>query len=257
MNFGRFITLLILFSAGLYQAQGFELKISYTIENYAPFYYQEGGETKGIYPQVLKAATANLGWTIKEVRCPWIRCLKSLEMGDVHALAFIGKSKEREAFAYFDEAAIVHHDRINLLTLKKNTFEFKGFQRKKGATEFIDFPSRFVYIVKQLGFNYGQLDEIKSLKPVYVAKTKQLIAMIVADHIKLGVIYESDYLETVKDKSSFALIQPPVHEAPYYFGFSKKSFPKARLKQFVEQMRKIKESGDFAKIHKDFGRQSP
>lgn len=73
-----------------------------------PYYYTEGvAEPRGLSLDLLKPAIRQLGFDIQVVPCPFPRCLKMAEQGEIDVVAGLIKSPAREQYLYFIQPAMM------------------------------------------------------------------------------------------------------------------------------------------------------
>ncbi len=73
-----------------------------------PYYYTEGvAEPHGLSLDLLKPAARQLGYEIQVVTCPFPRCLKMAEQGEIDIVAGLIKSPAREQFLHFMQPAMM------------------------------------------------------------------------------------------------------------------------------------------------------
>jgi polar amino acid transport system substrate-binding protein len=74
-----------------------------------PYYFTEDGvEPHGLSLDLLKPAARQLGLRIEVVTCPFPRCLKLAEQGDVDIVAGLIKTTEREQYLHFVQPAMMN-----------------------------------------------------------------------------------------------------------------------------------------------------
>lgn len=73
-----------------------------------PYYYTEGvSEPHGLSLDLLKPAARHLGYEIQVIACPFPRCLKMAEQGELDIVAGLIKSPAREQYLYFIQPAMM------------------------------------------------------------------------------------------------------------------------------------------------------
>lgn len=73
-----------------------------------PYYFTENiAEPRGLSLDLIKPAARQLGFQIQVITCPFARCLKMAEHGEVDIVAGLIKSPSREQYLYFMEPAMM------------------------------------------------------------------------------------------------------------------------------------------------------
>lgn len=114
-----------------------------TLDDFAPFSWNEGGEAKGIDVYVVKELCQRLNVNCDIVFRPWKRVMAEVQSGESDGGFGAFKTKEREAFAHFLQYP-VHYSTFKIFVKKGHEFLFENIEDLYGKT-----------ISKNRGFNIG------------------------------------------------------------------------------------------------------
>lgn len=169
-------------------AQAEPYNVSIGIDHAPPYHWiDSNGQAQGTMVAVMRKLVSNSGGSAKFVSCPWARCLKLTETGQVDMLFGVVKTAERAAFLHFVEPEIINtkvkfvfyqlpgappiHSYDQLYRLKVGVLRggsyFSEFDtdRKLQKVEFVDLTSAVVSLQK------GRIDAL--IQPAYVALPTQ------------------------------------------------------------------------------------
>lgn len=105
-------TLLLLTLSGLQnpaiaQVERYVLRIG--IDHAPPYHWIDAnGEAKGSMVAAMRQLVSKSGGTAEFVSCPWARCLKLAETGQVDMLFGVSKTPKRQAFLHFVEPEMIN-----------------------------------------------------------------------------------------------------------------------------------------------------
>jgi len=115
-----------------------------TLDNFAPFTWQEGKEAKGIDVDILKELCKRIHVNCKISFMPWKRVMYYTETGKKDGGFAAFKTSEREAFGHFLELPF-HYSKYNIFVLKGQEFPFEKIEDLRGKL-----------LGKNSGFNLGE-----------------------------------------------------------------------------------------------------
>jgi polar amino acid transport system substrate-binding protein len=103
---------LLLALAGLLNsalAQTEPYAVSIGIDQAPPYHWIDAnGQAQGTMVAIMRQLVSNSGGTAKFLSCPWARCLKLTETGQVDMLFGVSKTAERAAFLHFVEPEMIN-----------------------------------------------------------------------------------------------------------------------------------------------------
>ncbi len=83
--------------------------VSIGIDHAPPYHWIDAnGQAQGTMVAIMRQLVSNSGGAAKFVSCPWARCLKLTETGQVDMLFGVSKTAERAAFLHFVEPAMIN-----------------------------------------------------------------------------------------------------------------------------------------------------
>lgn len=96
-----------LMKPALAQAEPYDVSIG--IDHAPPYHWIDAnGQAQGTMVAIMRQLVSNSGGTAKFVSCPWARCLKLTETGQVDMLFGVSKTAERAAFLHFVEPEMIN-----------------------------------------------------------------------------------------------------------------------------------------------------
>ena len=85
-----------------------------------PREYMVNGKLEGLHQNIVSNTAKQLDLTVEYQALPWKRAIKALELGEVDALMYLGKTSEREQFAHFHQGNILSSANFRPVILLKN-----------------------------------------------------------------------------------------------------------------------------------------
>ncbi len=107
LNAVLLLALACLVNPALAQAERYDVSIG--IDQAPPYHWIDAkGQAQGTMIAVMRQLVTNSGGTAKFVSCPWARCLKLTETGQLDMLFGVSKTAERAAFLHFVEPEMIN-----------------------------------------------------------------------------------------------------------------------------------------------------
>ncbi|HYD78655.1 MAG TPA: transporter substrate-binding domain-containing protein [Paucimonas sp.] len=107
-------------------AESISLSIAMEEADNRPFEYVDAqGRLTGFHVELVRAVAAELGWEVQFQRYAWKRAQALLEAGQVDAVTYIGKTPERERYAWFLPENMLHVMRVGLYVRKERAAEIR------------------------------------------------------------------------------------------------------------------------------------
>ncbi len=210
-------------------------------------YIGDNKEPTGIAVDVVKTIINSLGHTVTVKIYPWARALKMTETGKADAIFTAYKNPERETFLDYSKSVIVHQT-VYFYRKKGSSINYDGDLKKLR-------PYR-IGVVSTI--SYGKkFDEAKSMLQLdRVNKLEQNIKKLMIGRIDLTLsnAYVGDYeLKKMSLQDQIEKIPTQIQSIPSYIAFSKVKKLTALRNQFDIELEKMKQSGEYAKILKQYG----
>lgn len=198
---------------------------------------------------LIEAAAARMHIQVVFKTYPWLRAINMLKKGEADAISYLGKSAEREDFAYFEEG--------NRLAFVQN-----GFFTLKHT----DPPITYSGNMKQLepytiGFirgrrSYPDFDQATFLtKDENARDEEQLLNMLLAKRFEVAMapIARVKYIaKQMKIDNQLVYLQPVASTIPTYLAFAKAKGHGPLAKEFAQAMATVKQSHQFQDILKKY-----
>lgn len=216
---------------------------------FPPHEMLQKGQLTGANIDLIEAAAARMHIKVVFETYPWLRAINMLKKGQADAISYIGKSAEREAFAYFEEG--------NRLAFVQN-----GFFTLKHT----DPPIHYSGDMKQLepysiGFirgrrSYPDFDQATFLtKDENARDEEQLLNMLLVKRFEVGMapIARVKYIaKQMKIDNQLVYLQPFTSTIPTYLAFAKVKGHGPLAKEFAQAMAAVKKSHQFQDILKKY-----
>lgn len=217
--------------------------VAIACEIFPPFSYQEDGQVKGIFIDLVREAFRRSGTPITITAYPWARAIAMLENGETDALCTIYKSAQRETFADFSQAVVP--DIQSLFVRREAEFRFDGsLESLRGRT-----------IGTVEGYSYGETFDEAFKNGTLRSEPVNLIDRNVEKLLdgRIDMFVEGKYvaLYTMKKMGVAERVrelEPDVRRTQLYLAFSKKRNRVALLTQFNEALDSMKKDGTYQKI---------
>jgi polar amino acid transport system substrate-binding protein len=224
-----------------------ETLVIYGDEAYPPVIHLRDGKAAGILPAVLSRLQALTGDTYELRLTPWKR---AYEMASLGQGGVIGVSLTQERSKLFDFSKPIYNDDIQIVTIKKQAFDFQRLEDLKGKT-----------IGGIHGASYGDAVDKAIAGGLFtvdrdvgqVGRLRKLLAgRLDAAFIGNGaagfeaVIESSDELRADRDK--LLVLPVPLAKDPLHLAFAKSMGKQPALKRFNTALDKLAKSGELKSI---------
>ncbi|NMM39976.1 substrate-binding periplasmic protein [Pseudoalteromonas arctica] len=207
----------------------------------------EQGQIEGLGADIVGEICLRLGCQIKIDILPFKRALKMVELGK--ADAFIGpyKSKVREQYMVYSEAAFYQD---SLVFYVKNSNEFQWYNNLETLKELSVGLTR--------GWNYGDdFEQYKSqLKVSEVGTMEASFLQLIHDRVDIIVTHPRAAQPVIKQlrlADQVKQLQPPLIINKGYFGFSKKRNLNDFITSFDKELNNMMANGEVKKMSEKYG----
>lgn len=202
------------------------------LDAWPPFRIIDEDKVSGIDHQLWLQLSKQLGFKVQYVSCPWKRCLKMMENGQVDAMSGLAWRKERAKYINYSDSYYQCATRF---------YVNKGDEQR--ITSHKDLTPLMIGIVRGSAY-YQQFDEDNSLQRHAAAQEAVLPELLIKHRIDtfIGTDCQADY--ELKLRGLFPIIGKadfqPGNEVKLYVGLSKASSwstQRARFDLAMEQLR--------------------
>jgi polar amino acid transport system substrate-binding protein len=224
---------------------------------YTPYIFKDGGENKGLYVEILEAASARMeGYKIEFLMLPWRRALTDIENGD--ALAITPPYKRLEARPWIDPYSEPFSTESVVVVCNKNTADtLQGASYPKG------------YAGKVFGMNtsfeiggdeFQAMAKSGAITLKYSKTTETLVKKLNAGRLDCYINDSGAIKASVKSEGidrSNIVEMATVSTEPVYVGFSKVGWSKyPYAADFMEKLntaiKALRDSGEIDTIAKNY-----
>ncbi|WP_369601361.1 transporter substrate-binding domain-containing protein [Hahella sp. SMD15-11] len=203
-------------------------------------YVNEQGVLTGLDIELMQAVFDAMGCEIRFQQLPWKRQLLHLQRGELDVVSSASRTAEREAFGRY--SIPLRTERVVLLTQRNTLWQGKV----RSLSDLQHLPMR---LVGTIGYFYG--DDFEALRPELLAQNRlmlvssdqlayQMLLNARADAMLADPVSAAAALQLMGETGSVQVLAP-VHEAPTYALFSRKSVSRDFVEQFnltVEQLQR-------------------
>ncbi|OEU65336.1 MAG: ABC transporter substrate-binding protein [Desulfovibrio sp. S3730MH75] len=222
-------------------------KITFATQDFPPFSYLEKGEVQGPGVEIINIICNKMETKYELLLLPWRRAQAMAKKGIVQALFFIGKNKQRESWLEFSEPIV--------------QAEYGFFEC---TTRPINYKNIYSLRGKRIGV-YGPSNTSNELKKIENKLQHRMTIDVTPDDIAPFRKLSKCRVDGVYSNKAvgFAMIQKlgldniqftgVNKKLSYYIGFSKQHTPPEFIKEFNNNLCKIKKSGELKKILEKYG----
>ncbi len=209
-----------------------------------PKFYNEKGQPKGIFIDMLRYIEKEIGYTFHIKLYPWKRAY-------MHALnaegGIIGLSKTNERLRIFDYSDIMYYDEIMIVVIKGKEFHYENINDLKGKK--VGYVRGATY-----GDEFNQALRSRLFIPVEDENHVQRLRKLLYGRIEVALVapgkagvfnYIQSDPELKKEEHQFVVLSKPLKRDPNYLGISKKMKMTGFLLQFNKALKKGYETGAF------------
>ena len=206
---------------------------------YPPFTIINGNTVHGIDMEIIHKLAKELGHTIKLVPCPWKRCLKMMEQGEIDLLASVLFKQEREKYMAYIKPQYIHVSHV-FYTKKGSPIKIKKYN---------DLHS--LIIGRELGaVNFEPFDSDPKINKVDLINNDQMLKLLLLGRVD-AVVGEGTMLSYVANKNGLSnkiTLQSFKKIGRHsYFTLSRKSRHIDKENAFNLAMKKLSKNGQLQK----------
>ncbi len=216
---------------------------------YPPFDMVIEKKLTGFHIDLINAVAQKLQIKVSFKEFPWQRAVAMLKNGDLDAITFMSKNKEREQFGYFFEGNILslHQDGFFVPKERAQKIEFSG--------DLKHLQSYTIGVIN--GYSYGQtFDNATYLYKDDGAKTEeQLIRKLLGGRFDIGIagVARTSYIAKQIGIENIEFIKPYLPGLPQYIVFSKKKNLEQLAKQFAKAAKSFKKTTAYRELERKYG----
>lgn len=232
-----------------FELRGEDLKLS--IYHYPPFVIaaEKDDQISGIDVDVVREIAGRMNLGVAFYRCPWVRCLKSMEGGIVHVLTNALKNPDREKYMLYPDKAFVTDSDLPIV------FYF----RKGNGNAVRKYENLYNYTIgcERGALYFDQFDNDTKLKKHPLPSYKQLFQMVKAGRIDgvIGYKYTLDYIifeMGLRGEFEETLYRYPIDHIEAFITVSKNSPLASRFAEFNKIHSQLLEEGFLDRIKKEY-----
>ncbi len=215
--------------------QANEKVIRFAVEGYPPYSIIDNNLASGIDLEIVHKLARALEHKVVLVKCPWKRCLKLVELGQLDLLSTAMYTKQRAKYMEY----------IQPEYLQTSIVFFSKKQRNISIKEYEDLLT--FSLGRELGSaTFEPLQSDTRIKFKDYMKKKQLFELLLSERIDIlvGGRVALDYLAEKHGFTDKVTLQPYQYlGAKVYFTVSKKSLLIKHITSLNQAMKKLKEQG--------------
>jgi len=185
-----------------------------------PYYFTENvTEPRGLSLDLLRPAARQLGLQIEVVVCPFPRCLKLAQSGEVDIVAGLIRTKERETFLHFLQPAM-----MNFLS---SFAIYSKLDQPVEVRQVSDLTGHSVAVMREAAY-FPEFDNAEGINKVAVASEAVSLDMVNKGRVQFAITVEQTAAGSFQ---SAGLTEADLKRQPYhyeqnirgYLAFSRKS----------------------------------
>lgn len=215
-----------------------------------PYYFAENEQPPtGLAIDLLRPVLQQLGWQLQIVVCPFPRCLKLLERGEVDVMPGLLRNQERELFIHFVEPPMMSfHSSFVFYARPDNPTPLTNEQQLQGHS--IAVMRNAVYYS-----GFQQIPQLNKIPVVSEAKALEMVLQkrvdytIMVEETASGAFHTAGIAETELIKQPFSVASDILG----YFGFSKHSPNAKYLPQLEHAMSEQQKIGLYQRMWQRYG----
>lgn len=217
-----------------------ELRVAFSI--WEPFVIEDETGRHGIDMSILTELAHRMGKVLSLHPCPWRRCLKMLEDGDIDILSSFAFTPEREKFAFYIKPAYSRVSPVFYVRRGKNT----------RVTQYADLKTLAIGSVVDSRY-FEPFDSDTSLNKFEARSEMLLLRMLEANRVDtiVGSDANVDFeirrnnLDDIIEKAAFR----PDHHNDIHIAVSRNSPLMSQTDQISKIITDLREEGFIARIH--------
>ena len=206
--------------------------VAHGVGQFYPREYMVNGKLEGLHEKIVSNTAKKMGLTINYRALPWKRAIKALELGEIDALMYLGKTPQRQQFAYFHQGNMLSSANFRPMILLKNRSKI----RFDGSLESL----RNSRVAVGVDYYYGEpFDSAAFINkvPIESPSSALLANLLLLERIDV-IIYDINSLKA--DLSAdyvnkyFHAYQQIISSNHYYIAFSKRKRNAKFVKKFAQ-----------------------
>ncbi|WP_031481907.1 substrate-binding periplasmic protein [Maridesulfovibrio frigidus] len=219
----------------------------FATQDFPPFSYLVNGEVKGPGADIINSVCNKMSKKIELQLFAWQQAQDMAEKGEVQALFFVGKNKQRETWLDFSPPII--QVEYGFFECTYSPINYENIHSLQDLTVGAYGPSNTSIELKKIAQKLESRIDV-SIMPDDSALFKKL------SKSKVDAVYSNkDVGSAMIHKLALDNIQYAGTDKTlkYYIAFSKKHTPTAFVKEFNKALREMKKSGELKKILQEYG----
>lgn len=210
--------------------------------DYPPFEMTVQGRVGGLHGEMVEAAAARLGWSVRWRRLPWKRVLLELEQGRVDAASYVSPTPERERFAVFLDGNRLSTAELRLVALKGAVPDFDGDLQRFLASR---------KLIAMRGFKFGLplVDAAPKVEALNMADALRLLREGFSD---VAALNWNDFVGAYGDRpefQQFVPLKPALHSISAYLAFSRaRPESQQRAQRFAAALGEFRKTPEYAAL---------
>ncbi len=215
--------------------------------HYPPWVVVQKNKMSGVDVEIVKELAKRLNLKLTLSDCPWKRCLRMLEKGEIDIMSGLFKRTDREVYAHFIEPP--YRD--------KNITAFYTVKSKKHIIQKYDDLLNFTVGTTRGVAHFPRFDEDAKIQKILVTDMDQLFEMLSRNHLDVIIGDEPtyDYFRITKgyskttEKTDYKFVNKAEGT---YLTLSKKSSFNRQISKFNSTMESMVGDGIIASIYDNF-----
>ena len=248
----RFILLLIFVLMAIPQRTAHAQKklMSVAIDDSPPYsYIDDKGRPKGLIVDVMESISAQLPYDFEYIECPWVRCVKLVQSGEVDLLPGITRTRSREkVFVYIDPPFIARNE--------VDQFRFYSKKQHISINTYTDLYPLNIGTLRGSTYN-ERFDNDKSITKTTFVDIKTMFDALDKNRIDAFIYYDDTVIPLLKEFDPSNQINASqlglATKKHAYIVMSKQSKHLTQLDNISSQLQALIDEGKVKQIFERYG----
>lgn len=225
-------------------------RVSIAIDHSPPYAYTDGeSRPRGLLIDIMTRLANEVGFSLKIVPCPFSRCLKMVETGQIDMMGGLIFTHERETrLQYLHPAYMSLNSSFVFYALRDSDMHINSYQ---------DLQKKRIATMRS-GVYFDRFDKDNTLNKVYVPSEKIAMDMLLRGRVDLVIAVEAttDHAIQIWNQSSHRIKKVAYRHSEKILGHAvlSRKFADRRLADEIDStMKAIAHSGELDQIVKKYG----
>lgn len=224
--------------------------LTVAIDSTPPYaFIDKQGRPSGMIVDVMQKLSSRLPFDFEYIECPWARCVKLVENGEIDLLPGITRTHAREQIFFYIEPAFMSHHKIN-------QFRFYSINKNLAITDYVDLQTLNIGILRGAAYN-PEFDDDNTITKTAFVDVQSLFDALHKNRIDAFIYHDDTVVPLLKQFDPLNQITESTlglsAKQNGYIVMSKKSIHLAQLPAINNQLKALIEEGEISLIFRRHG----